>query len=140
MKAYEKKVDRMENELTGNHEVEVEDTKEEIKEKKVGMCINILILYIKIKEEEVINRVAESGETEIELRNKADYRNVSYIGGLTERINRLFNKHGFIEIKLVYKPTNKIRIFMDSMKDVIAIMQENDVVYRVNCKGCPKIL
>lgn len=47
--------------------------------------------------------------------------------------------HGFREIRLSYKPMNKISLVVHSMKDPVEKDRRKDLVYKISCKDCESI-
>lgn len=77
--------------------------------------------------QEISKEVGKSG---------VEYRSLAYIEGLSEMIDSILKNEGFCNIKLSYRPINKIVQFVHNMKEKIEIKRKKDVVYEISCKKC----
>ena len=60
---------------------------------------------------------------------------VPYVAGLTERVSRVFRKHGF---STVSKPHRTLRNMLVHPKDKLDPLQKAEAVYEIPCADCPK--
>lgn len=60
---------------------------------------------------------------------------MTYVVGVTVKINGIIKNHGLSEDNIVMKPVNKILNYVNSIKDNIKKGDKNDVVYRINCSN-----
>lgn len=70
---------------------------------------------------------------------KWEYRSLDYVDNLSECINSILMNQGFRELRLPYKPRNKINLFVHSMKDPVIKERQKDVIYKVSCKDCQSV-
>ncbi|XP_072014846.1 uncharacterized protein [Amphiura filiformis] len=60
---------------------------------------------------------------------------VPYVAGLTERVSRVFRKHGF---STASKPHRTLRNMLVHPKDKLDPLQKAEAVYEIPCADCPK--
>ena len=60
---------------------------------------------------------------------------VPYVAGLTERVSRVFRKHGF---SVTSKPHRTLKSYLVHPKDKLDPLQKADAVYEIPCANCTK--
>ena len=60
---------------------------------------------------------------------------VPYVEGLTEKVSRVFKKHGF---STAIKPHRTLRSMIVHPKDKRDPLQTAEAIYEIDCKNCPK--
>jgi len=67
------------------------------------------------------------------------YTSVTYIKGLSESIQHIYNDNGINKIKFGYKGINKIGNMYPPVKEILPCHQKTNVVYKIKCKECEKV-
>lgn len=62
----------------------------------------------------------------------------TYISGLSEQLKHTYQELQIDDYKIGYKATNKISNFYTPLKDKIPLIDQSDVVYKIDCLHCPK--
>ena len=60
---------------------------------------------------------------------------VPYVAGITERVTRVFRKHGF---SVASKPHKTLKSYLVHPKDKLDPLQKADAIYDIPCANCPK--
>lgn len=89
--------------------------------------------FIKHKRQELLV-VAENNDNEAEN----IYHSITYVEGLTERINKEIRKLGS-DTKMANKVCNTLSMVFTKTKDRIATVDKNNVIYKIDCGDCNKV-
>jgi hypothetical protein len=88
----------------------------------------------KVKQDRELPKTSKKATTGSQDNKSKGLVVVPYVKGLTERVSRVFKKHGFAT---AMKPHRTLRSMVVHPKDKRDPLQTAETVYEIECKSCP---
>ena len=90
----------------------------------------------KVKKDRTKSKPTSAASTNVTKTDKSKgLAVIPYVEGLSERVARVFRKHGFAT---AMKPHRTLRSILVHPKDKLLPQQKSEVIYDIPCADCPK--
>ena len=85
-----------------------------------------------------MDKSSKGDEINPPVNNKPKIVTHTYVKDLTESVNRTYKELQVDDYKFGNKITNKLSKFYTNTKDKVAVTDQSNLVYEINCLQCPK--